>query len=390
MPDCPQSQPSLPGAILRTLLAGLVLTGLAFGSDDTTPPELKSLRFTPDTIDTSRSVAEVTLSFSVTDDASGATYFEVTFMDPSGGLRRTASTKFAPTLAATNSVKITFPRFSDSGTWTLSQVFLSDAAGNTLSLDADDINGRGIPSRLEVRSAKDTISPKLTALNFPAEIDTSTGPAVVKVNYAATDDLSGVSYFELSFSSPSGSIKNASAKFEPAESVSSSVGLTFPVLSEPGEWTLSTVFVADAAGNTLVLNAADVSTLGFRTALQVKSAPDTKSPELSSIRLSLEVIDTSQEEVTVTLELKATDDLSGVKSIEAAFTGPSGEMGPKGSLLYSPARKEVADSVKITFPKSSERGAWTLSTLIISDEAGNTLVLSPDVLASKVGLLQVR
>jgi hypothetical protein len=122
----------------------------------------------------------------------------------------------------------------------------------------------------------------------------------------------------------------------------------------------------------------------------VKSAPDTKSPELSSIRLSLEVIDTSQEEVTVTLELKATDDLSGVKSIEAAFTGPSGEMGPKGSLLYSPARKEVADSVKITFPKSSERGAWTLSTLIISDEAGNTLVLSPDVLASKVGLLQVR
>jgi hypothetical protein len=227
-------------------------------------------------------------------------------------------------------------------------------------------------------------------LNFPSEIDTSTGPAVVKVNYAASDDLSGVSYFEVSFSGPLGSIKNASAKFEPAQSVSNSVALTFPVLSEPGEWTLSTVFVADAAGNTLVLNDAGVADLGFRTTLLVKSPTDTRSPEVSSIRLSPEVIDTSQGEAVVTLEFKATDDLSGVKSVEAAFTSPSETIGPKGSALYSPASREVNGSLKITFPKSSEAGAWTLSTFMLTDGAGNTLVLSPDVLASKVGMLQVR
>ena len=374
----------------RTLLLTL-MAGLAFGGDDTTPPELKSLQFSPATIDTSRGTAAVTLSFSATDDASGVNYFEATFLDPSGGAHHSASLKFAPTVASTNSVTITFPRFSDSGTWTLSRVFLSDAAGNTLLLDTDGLNGRGMPTRLEVKSSKDTVSPKLTALTFaPAEIDTSTGPDIVKVNYAATDDLSGVSYIEMSFASPSGSFKNVSAKFEPAESVSNTLALTFPGHSEPGQWTLSTVFLADAAGNTAVLNAENLATMGFPTALQVKSAMDTRSPELTYIRLSPDVIDSSQGEVIVTLDFKATDDLSGVKSFEAAFISPSGVMGPKGSAIFSPAKREVTDSVKITFPKSSEAGAWTLSALILSDDAGNTLVLSPDVLASKVGALHVR
>src|SRR5258706_1714919 len=204
MPAYPCRRHLGPWRSFLVLPLAFVLPGLAGGGDDSTPPELKSLRFTPESIDTSRGNAEVTLSFTASDDASGVNYIEATFLDPSGVFRRSASAKFAPAVAWTNSVKITFPRFSNSGTWILSHVFLSDAAGNTLVLDTDGLNGRGIPTRLEVRSAKDTVSPKLTALSFPAQIDTSTGPDVVKVNYTATDDLSGVSYLEVSFSSPSG------------------------------------------------------------------------------------------------------------------------------------------------------------------------------------------
>jgi len=367
------------------------MAGLAFGGDDTTPPELKSLQFLPATIDTSRGTAEVTLSFSATDDASGVNYFEAVFVDPSGSDHRSVSLKFNPARSVNDSTKITFPRFSNAGEWELCRVFVSDASGNTLSLDTDALRGGGFPTTLAVKSVKDTVSPKLTALNFtPYEIDTSTGADVLKVNYTATDDLSGVSYIEMSFTSPSGSYKNASAKLEAAESVSNSLALTFPALSEPGQWTLGLVLLADAAGNTLVLKTEDLAALGFPTALQVKSATDTKSPELTSIRLSPEAIDTSQSEVIVTLEFKATDDFSGVKSIEAVFTSPSGMAGPKGTALFLPASREVSDSLKITFPKSSETGAWTLSTLMLTDAAGNTLILSPDILASKVGMLQVR
>jgi len=373
-------------------LMALASTGVSFAEDDTTPPELKALRISPSEIQTSAGPADVTLSFTIADDASGVNYFEAVFLDRSGTDRRSASLKFNPTRYLTESTKITFPRFSNDGEWELSRVFISDASGNTLSLDTDALRRAGFPTQLQVKSAKDTVSPKLTALNFtPAEVDTSTGPADVKVNYTATDDLSGVSYIELCFASPSGSFKNVSAKFDAAESVSNSLALTFPARSEPGQWKLNTAFVADAAGNTLVLNSEGLAALGFRTALEVKSsAPDTRSPELASVRFSPQVIDTSQGEAIVTVEFKATDDLSGVKSLEVVFTSPAGVTNAKGSAQFSPASREVSDSVKITFPKSSEPGTWTLSTLMLSDEAGNTLVLSADVLASKAGALQVR
>jgi hypothetical protein len=384
-------QAFLKTGFLAAVAAGTVFSGFAFGGDDTTPPELKSLRFSPNEIQTGAGSAEVVLSFILTDDASGVNYFEAVFVDPSGVDHRSASLKFNPARSVSDSTKITFPRFSNAGEWELSRVFVGDASGNTLSLDTDALRRGGFPTTLTVKSVKDTVSPKLTALSFtPAEIDTSKGADVVKVNYTATDDVSGVSYFEVSFASPSGTFKNVSAKFEPAESVSNSLAVTFPARSEAGQWTLSAVFLADAAGNTLILKAEDLAVLGFPTALHVKSATDTKSPELTSIRLSPEAIDTSQGEVIVTLEFKATDDFSGVKSIEAVFTSPSSMTGPRGLALFSPARLEVSDSVKITFPKSSEAGAWTLSTLVLSDEAGNTLILSPDVLAAKVGVLQVR
>src|SRR5260370_2775212 len=349
--------PHLPGTLLLTLMAGL-----AFGADDTTPPELKSLRITPATIDSSTGVAEVTVSFSVADDRSGVNYFEASFLDASAPLHQSASTKFAPTLAATNSVRITFPRSSRSGTWTLSHVFLGDAAGNTLVLDADGLSGRGFPTRLEVRSVLDTVSPKLAALELsPAQIDTSAGPADVKVNYTATDDLSGVSYVELSFVSPSGVVRRGgSAKFDAAQSVSKSMTVTFPPLSEGGQWTLSTVFLSDAAGNTLVLDAERLVRAGLRTNLEVKSASDTTPPTLTALRFATEV-DASQSPATLKVDFTAADDLSGVNYIELSFLSPSGGVWRSSSAKFDPPRS-VSKSIAVTFPPHSQPGQWVLST----------------------------
>src|SRR6266404_2024652 len=110
--------PPLPGAILLTLVAWFIAPGAARGGEDTTPPELKSLHFAPASIDTSTGAAEVTIDFTVTDDASGVNYFEASFLDPSGNGRQSASAKFPPTLSATHSVKVIFPHSSSAGTWT--------------------------------------------------------------------------------------------------------------------------------------------------------------------------------------------------------------------------------------------------------------------------------
>jgi ABC-type glycerol-3-phosphate transport system substrate-binding protein len=71
----------LKTGLLAAVAAGIVFTGSASGGDDATPPELKLLRFTPESIDTSTSAAEVTITFTVTDDASGANYFEASFVE---------------------------------------------------------------------------------------------------------------------------------------------------------------------------------------------------------------------------------------------------------------------------------------------------------------------
>jgi hypothetical protein len=363
------------------LLAGIVTIGSALGGDDTTPPELKSLRFTPAAIDTTTNAAEVTLSFSVTDDASGVTYFEATFTDATGVARQSATAKFAPALAATNSVNFTFPLLSNPGTWTLSNVMIGDAAGNTLVLDTDGLSGRGIATRLEVKSAQNTASPKLTALEFsPAQIDTSSGPADLQVNYTVTDEFAGVNYMELSFVSPSGTVRRGgSAKFDATQSASKSLTVTFPQLSEPGEWTLSSVFLSNAGRNTLVLNTDGLANLGIRTSLAVKSATDTTPPILTGIRFPTEAIDTSKGPALLQVDCTATDDLSGVTHIEVSFISPAG-IRQSGMAKFDPAQS-VSKSIAITFPPRSEAGQWTLNTVFLSDAAGNTLILDADAVA---------
>ena len=318
-------------------------------------------------------------------------YFEAAFLDSTGTARQTASARFTPTLSATHTLRVSFPKFSASGTWSLANVFLSDAAGNTLVLDADGVRGRGFPWQLEVRSSRDTESPKIASLDFsPSEIDTSAGAADVKVNYTATDDLSGVSYLELSFVSPSGAVhRGASAKLEAATSVSNSITVTFPRLSEPGQWTLNVLFLSDAAGNTLVMDPEAIVRAGIRTSLLVKSASDTVPPVLTSFRFAPESIDTSQGPATVRVDFTATDNFSGVKYVEVVFVSASG-VKQSASATFKPAA-EVNGSVEVGFPQSSESGVWAVHTVVIADDAGNTLVLDADAMASRVAKsLQVR
>lgn len=378
--------------IQRLLPAALLVALAASGADDTEAPKLVSLQFSPTSIKASTGPAEVTLHFTATDDASGVTYIETTFVDPTGVFRQQGSARFAPTLSATNSLRIAFPRFSSAGAWTLAHVFLSDQAGNTLVLDADGLNNYRFPTRLEVISVQDAGSPKLTALDFaPARIDTSAGPADVQVKYTATDDVSGVYYIELSFVSPSGNVRQGgSAKFEAAPSVSNSITVTFPRLSEPGTWVLSALLLSDAAGNTLLMDTDGIGGLGFRRTLEVKSASDTISPSLTALRFTPEAIDTTQGPATVKVEYTATDNLSGVSSLEVVFVSPSETTKASGTAKFSPAH-EVTDAVAVSFPKSSEPGAWRVESVMVTDAAGNTLLLNADEVPSKgARILRVR
>jgi hypothetical protein len=368
--------------MLRIVIGFALLASAAcLLAEDGTTPDLKSLRFWPEIIRTMEGT-EVTVSFSVTDEVSDVVYVEVAFVDPSGALYRSAS-KIAPNISATDSVEVLFPRFTKSGVWTISQLFISDKAGNTLSLGTSDLSRRGFPTRLEVISVEDIASPKLRALDLtPERIDTSGDAAKVTVKYTVEDDLSGVNYIELTFRSPSGTVRRTgSARFPAARSISGWISVNFPRFSEAGQWILSSVFLSDAAGNTLVLDEKVLEALVPRIALLVQSMQDTISPKLTALRLSPDAVDTEKGPATVRVEYTATDDLSGVKSIEVVFVSPSGAIRRSGSALLAPANA-VTNFVEVSFPQTSESGRWSLSSVFLSDAAGNTQILDASDVAS--------
>jgi len=69
---------------------------------------------------------------------------------------------------------------------------LADSAGNFAFINSADLAKRGFPATIQVTSIEDTTPPELLALTVsPAEVDTTQGPATVRVQVEIKDDLSG-------------------------------------------------------------------------------------------------------------------------------------------------------------------------------------------------------
>jgi len=228
-------------------LGALTVTSTA----DTAAPQITAFSLTPGTIDTTAASTTVNVGFTLTDDLSGASSFQVLFTSPSGSQTQFASKTFTAATSVTSSVPVTFPRFSEPGTWTVANVVLGDAVGNTSFLATSDLAAKGFPTTLTVTSTPDTTPPTLTALSFsPTSITTVGSP--VTVTYGATDDLSGVNSVSILLTSPTGGQQQtgASSVSPPATPAAGTISLNFPGGTEQGTWTVSLVLVSDAAGNT--------------------------------------------------------------------------------------------------------------------------------------------
>src|SRR5205085_2133202 len=92
---------------------------------ETTPPILTSFAFSPMSIDVTNGSADVTLTAGMTDDFSGASQAAVYFVGPSNNSTQAgyATTLISGTnLNGTWQGTMTFPRFLEPGTWTVSMV----------------------------------------------------------------------------------------------------------------------------------------------------------------------------------------------------------------------------------------------------------------------------
>jgi hypothetical protein len=171
--------------------------------------------------------------------------------------------------------------------------------------------------------------------------------------------------------------------------VEQSLKVSFPDLSEAGDWNLSGALVADAAGNTLALDADGIRAMGVRTGLNVKSASDTAPPQLAALGFAPEEIDTTQGPAVVRVAFVASDNSSGVQSVEVGFVNPSGSARVRGAAELRPSA-DAKGVIRVVFPQASEPGIWRMETAVLTDAANNTLVLDAGALASHTGILRVR
>jgi hypothetical protein len=362
-----------------SLLAFSILILMALPGVALAQPNVTAFSFTPTVIDTSASSANVTVNFSLT--GNGIFYFETAFVDPSGGIFQRASKSFTPSNSVSDSAVITFPRLSPQGTWTVAYIFALDSSGFAF-LDTAGVAAHGFPTNLTVNSTSDTTPPNITVFGFtPATINTTAASASVTVNFTLTDNLAGASFFQAVFVSPSGqSSQTATKSFTPGTTVTDSTVLTFPRFSEAGAWTVSSVFIADAAGNTLVLATPDLTGRGFSTTLNVTSVRDTTPPTLTSFSFSPSSLTTFGG--TVLVSPVVADDLSGVNSIQVSFVSPSGGQTVSGAVNISPPSTSPSSSatqIQLTFPNPTELGTWTQASVFISDAAGNTNVINQPI-----------
>jgi len=290
---------------------------------DTTPPNITAFSFSPASINTTAASANVVVNYTLTDDIAGANFFQVVFTSPTGAQSQSSSTSFAAATTVTSSATLTFPRFSEAGDWTVSSVFISDAAGNTLFLDPAGLAARGFTNTLTVTSINDTVAPTLTAFSFtPTSINVTGADATVTASFQATDDIAGVTNIQVAFASQSGgSIQTAAATFTANTSVSGSATATFPRGSENGTWTVQFVFLTDAAGNTRTVSTSDLGNLGFPTQLVVaNNTGDTTPPVIVPTISPAPNAFGWNTTVPVTISWGVTDPESGVTSSSGCVT----------------------------------------------------------------------
>jgi hypothetical protein len=166
--------------LAEALDSGLPAEFTVQGTGDVTPPQLCSLDFSPKRITTDNSSQTIAVTVRLVDDMSGMSnsvpgyaswgYASAMFLSPSKS--QSASVSFGAWNRAagsnldgvyTNTMNL--PQFSETGVWTLANVSLMDAAGNSTYLESADLSQLGFPTQFAVG-----IAPSLTITRFPSSI----------------------------------------------------------------------------------------------------------------------------------------------------------------------------------------------------------------------------
>ncbi|MFY9290180.1 MAG: Ig-like domain repeat protein [Methylorubrum rhodinum] len=366
-------------------------TTVVVGATDTTAPQLTGLAF-PANVDVSGSAKNVTFGASATDNATGIAsvvlHFDKDFFGGTG--RGTIAIPGSSTDSwadGSSALTTLFPTSTRSGVYTLTDVVVTDGAGNVRTYAAADLPGLGITqTKLTVNG--DRTAPELTALTFPGTVDVSTGARIQPFAAQARDNATGIASVAVTFDKNLYGGTGASTVLLNGAGDSwadgaSSLGVTIPKEAKSGLYTVARVSVTDGAGNVRTYATADLKALGIGTSLTITggaATPDTTPPDLKNLAFPA-TVDVSAGPKAALFGVAATDDASGIRSVTITFDKNlvTGGAGPYRIVLDGTGDSwaDNASRINLTIPQNARNGTYLITGFEVTDGAGNRHAYTP-------------
>ena len=109
---------------------------------------------------------------------------------------------------------------------------------------------------------------------------------------------------------------------------------------------------------------------------------DTVPPQLVGLSFAPPSVDVSLATQTVTFTLHITDNLSGTQAGRVTLISPSGVQSTGVTSFQPGILLDATFNVLVPIARFAEPGPWTISTIRLSDNAGNTVLLNTAALAA--------
>jgi hypothetical protein len=346
------------------------------GLGDETPPNLTSLSISPSSVDTSASAETVDVDMHATDNLSGVSAIQVNLSNGSRWISAPAQLTTGTRLHGTWDAVLTLPKGSAEGSYPLS-VSVIDNVGNHHTYSSQELETLGFPSAVAETGAGDTTPPQLSGVTAtPASVSTCTSAQGTTIGVQASDS-SGVGFVTAYLTGPGGQSRSAPATLDEGSATSGhwSASLTLPEHSQQGVWSIS-IQAGDTTGNSTYISSAQLAVDGFTSAVQQTCAGDTSPPQIIGVMLTPETVDTSGGSRSVVVDVHATDNLSGVGSLQATLSSGGQSQSAPASLQSGGTALDGTWQATITLPRWSRQGPWLLS-LSATDQIGNSISLAP-------------
>lgn len=232
-------------------------------------------------------------------------------------------------------------------------------------------------------STEDRTPPKLTALSLaPASVDVTSASATVVFTLSLEDAGAGVELFTVMFAGP-GQSSGPSCTGGSLVSGSRNKGIwtctaTIPRGAAQGAWGVPLLILRDYAGNQVTYTTSQLLAAGFPTAFTVVgSGAASTLPQMTALSFSPDPADVSTSDVTVDIvfSVKAA---AGVKEAYAYVETARGEPQYAQATSCSATTPSSGTTTSGTWKcalrirKSSAAGTWTVNTLWVQDNAGNS------------------